>query len=124
MGWVIAGCARLLPAPVPYTIEHPGMDRTPGRSVLALHINLILLRFQHLWCPQKVMVSAADAEEEEAGDSPCHVLTCHPIAHGWVRQSGIEAQQQCRVKLMAALAGLEAVTALQLSSWQCCRWCQ
>ncbi|CAE7648230.1 pikAI, partial [Symbiodinium sp. CCMP2456] len=47
LGWVIAGCAR---------------------SVLALHINLILLCFQHLWCPQKVMVSAADAEEEEAGD--------------------------------------------------------
>ncbi|CAE7881265.1 fat-7, partial [Symbiodinium microadriaticum] len=44
LGWVIAGCAR---------------------SVLALHINLILLRFQPLWCPQKVMVSASGAEEEE-----------------------------------------------------------
>ncbi|CAE7482035.1 SCD1 [Symbiodinium natans] len=44
LGWVIAGCTR---------------------SVLAMHINLILLRFQHLWCPQKVLISAADSSEEE-----------------------------------------------------------
>eukprot|EP00435_Cladocopium_sp_Y103_P045366 s1029_g13.t1 len=44
LGWVIAGCFR---------------------SVLALHINLTLLRFQHLWAPQTVTFTGADSSEEE-----------------------------------------------------------
>ncbi|CAL1148770.1 unnamed protein product [Cladocopium goreaui] len=50
LGWVIAGCFR---------------------SVLALHINLTLLRFQHLWAPQTVTFTGADSsEEEEASMGP------------------------------------------------------
>ncbi|CAJ1396123.1 unnamed protein product [Effrenium voratum] len=44
LGWVISGCAR---------------------SVLALHINLLLLSFQHRWAPQKVSVTSEDSSEEE-----------------------------------------------------------
>ncbi|CAK9055134.1 unnamed protein product [Durusdinium trenchii] len=44
LGWIIAGCFR---------------------SVLALHINLTLLRLQNLWAPQTVTFTGADSSEEE-----------------------------------------------------------